>query len=503
MKVPEIFHHFEYFTKEDFKLFGKYLKSPYFNTINAYSDIYEIILKNLKYINLRDYRGLRDIIIKSQICSESTTLKLLSNLSDFVLGYFKQRALEKETFIGELHLCESLLSKGYFNALHKRILLCQDSIITEDKFDEDVYLNYFQLDYLKYRISMLTDSKFHGEQAITDQQELTLDSSKNLFVFSLVRITINYLNYVIQNVDTSNKNPTHYPVELEPMFGIIKSKDFDLYDKYQKALILLYNTLFLAFRNLNNDTAYVNYKTNFLRIKNLFNESFSKTHYSILMNYCNIRQRLNDKDLKYGIEGAKVLNDYIREEMYKDEVNQYLPPIYYRNFIIKCNTAESKKILKEFIEEQTKKLHEVHYEDLSNFGYAHYYYLNNEYGKAFKRINNLKNTQFMYKYDIRNLELKIHYEKENYEWMESILHNYQETIKKENIFTQNDKTRYKLQVYYLKKLNNTREKYKLNGKIIEVEHLKNKIITELNFVMKKWMLEKIDELITKHYEDKK
>jgi hypothetical protein len=140
---------------------------------------------------------------------------------------------------------------------------------------------------------------------------------------------------------------------------------------------------------------------------------------------------------------------------------------------------------------------------MSNFGYAHYYYLNKEYGKALKYLNELKNPQTLYRYDIRNLELKLYYEKGNYDGLDSVLHNYYENIKGEKIFTENDKSSYTLQVYYFKKLINIGEKYKIKRDISEIEYLLKNILSEPNFVMKKWITSKINNIIDNHHTLKK
>ena len=254
------------------------------------------------------------------------------------------------------------------------------------------------------------------------------------------------------------------------------------------------------FLNLNDDSAYDNYKKEFYKTRRYFNELFSKTHFSILITYCVIRKRVDDINLKYSTENSRLLYDFIENETYKDEVKSYLQPVLYRNFVISCNTEESKPLLKKFIDKHSDKLHPDHYKDMHNFALLHYYYLNKEYGKALKIMIELKHPKIVYKYDIYSLELKIYYEKGEYDGLEKLLHNFYGNIKNEKIFTAYDKERHELLVYYFRKLVRKKQKYDEDNKVTELELFKKDIEKEINFVMKKWILSKLEEIIKNHKE---
>ena len=497
MKVPELFYHLKYFKDEDYKSFEKYLNSPFFNSIKSYEKIFRILTRNMGLIKDGEFKVVRDIVIKELEYSENTTLKLLSELGEQVLNYFRVKAVNSNPLTKEIALCESMLSKGYYKIVPNVVASCLN-ILDEDKPDEDKYLDYFHLNYISYRASVITESKFYGDLKLTEQQEYTLESSKDLFVYSLARLTINFLNFKIQNIDSSVKSSKPYMIDLKPMFDIIYKDEFKYYDKHQKTLIIIYHKLFLMFLDLYDDNAYNDYKKEFYNARKYFNEFFSKTHFSILITYCVLRKRLKDIDLRYSIENARLLYDFIENEMYKDDVKSYLQPVHYRNFVISCTTEDSKPLLKRFIDKQSDKLHPQHKDEMKNFALLHYYYLNKEYGKALKTMIELKHPKTVYKFDIYSLELKIYYEKRDFEGLEKLLHNYYDNIKNEKIFTANDKERHELQVYYFRKLVSKRVKYNEDNKVVELELFKKDIEKEINFVMKKWILSKLEMIISKH-----
>lgn len=504
MKIPLLFHHLEYFTDNDYVRFIKYLKSPFHNYyLKSYSDILKIVKKYQRLLTVENHKELRDIVVKKLSCSENTALTIFSRLSDLVIEYFKVASLESKDYDKEYSLCEHLLSIGYYNILDNRISLCWNILDKSGKPDEDTYLKTYQLSYLSYKSSVQQDSKISGDKAIVHQQDMTLNSVKSLFVYTLSKLIVGYLDYTIQNIATSHKNPSPFPVHIKPMFGLIAKPEFQLYDQNQKALIELYHYLFIMFENLDDDKAYYRYKKYFYKIKSMFNKEFSKSHFSVLTNYCYLRQRVNDRNVKFSNEGLKILNDYINNKMYINDNSQYLSPILYRNFIIKCNYPETKNILEDFVKTQITNVHRKHRKDMRNFGNAYLNYLKKDFKRAWECISCLNHPQFMYKYDIRNLKLKIYFDEKNYVKLNSSLHNYLGNVNNEDMFTDNDKEKYKLMLINFNALLKIDEKYNLDkDNITDYEYLLKGIISGNGFIMKQWFVEKIKSIIKSHYSKK-
>jgi len=500
MKVPLLFHHLQYFTENDYAGFIKYLKSPFHNYyLKSYSDILKIIKANRLLLSGDRNKELRNIIVKKIRCSENTTLTILSRLGDLVIRYLKTVAYENKKYEVGHSFCEYLISVGYYDILGEQISFCWDLLNKEPKIDEDVYLKYYQMEYLNYKNSVLQDSKLFGDKSVIRQQQFTLNSAKDIYVYSLTKLVISFMNYTIQNIDSSYKNQAPYPVLIAPMFDILKKPEFRSYDKHQKSIILLYHHLYLMFYNLESDNHYNSYKKFFFKIRNMFNADFSKSHFNVLTNYCHLRHRLNGNDGKYNTEGMNVLRSYIGNKMYVNENSKCLSPILYRNFVINCNIPGTKDILKKFIDEETYNVHEKHRKDMLNFGNAYYFYLKKDYGTALKHMLDLKHPKFLYKYDIRNLELKIYFDKGSFVDLNSVLHNYRANINSEPLFTKNDKEKYKLLINNFRELMRIAEKYNMDHSIIGYEYFLKQIASAQGFVMKQWFIEKIKSIIQAHY----
>ncbi len=498
MKSPLLFILLEHFADEDFSRFDRYLKSPFYaGYLKLYSDILRIINKNRILLINRRHKDLRDIILRGISCSEKTALSLISRLGNLAIEYMKTKASESRKYESEYFLCEHMLDTGNFVLLDERIQTCMNILETED-IDEDLYLNLYKMDYLNYRASMITNSKLYGEDAVSEQQKHTLEASKNLFVYTLTRFTIMHANYVILNIDSSCKNSSPYPVLIKPMLDILNKAEFKSYGKRRQELITLYKHFYLMFSDLYDNESYFRYKKQFMKIKYLFSSTFAKSHFNVMMNYCNLRTRLNDKEGVFYEESLNVTNEYIHQKMYISEFSKYLSPVIFRNYIIKCNTPKHIKRLDRFIKEHKGSLHKDHVTEMNMFARAFYLYLNKQYGKALKNIINLNRTQFVYKYDIRNLELKIYFDTNRIENMESILHNYYTNIKKEAMFSKDVKDKYYMMLDYFRELIKTTEKYNNTRDIKEYEYLLLKIRKEPGFVMKDWIVSKINEIVENH-----
>ena len=495
MKIPELFRHLEYFSSEDYSQFEKFLRSPYYNNIQSYAEVFSVIRKNRKLLEEKKLDEMRARISATVAYSENTTRKLISNLGDVLIEYLKVKASETNKFNREYDLCNHLISIGYFSILDKRFKVCEELIPRGNESDELDFLKSFRLNSLEFKASLLTKSKVSGEDTITDQRRFTLDCAKDLFVYNLVWITANYANYVMQEIDYHSNKKEVFPVDTASFFNIMKRKEFDTFDKRQKAIITFYSKMFKMFSELENDEAYKDYMNYFFEKRNMFNMDFSKTHFSVLFNYCNMRQRYNDKKTLYHEESLRLTYEYISQKIYADDNAKYLIPIYFRNFLIGCTTPGSKELLRKFIDEQINCLHPSHRKDLANLGNAFYYFLNKEYGRALKHLLAIDNPQYMYKYDVRNLEVKIYFEMKKYDTAEGMLHNYLKNVKSETFFTSLDKKKYMLMTEYFRKLIKAEKEENTKKRLTEYEYLRDKINKEDGFIMKKWMLNRVEETI--------
>lgn len=499
MKIHEFFNNIQYFSNDDLRLFEKFLLSPYFNNFQYTSAVYRIILKNLTYISEKKYEELKSIIINETKYSETTVRKVLSYLNEMYIKFIKVQAYNKYEFQSDLVYCNYLLLKGNYNLLNKSVHKIDKLLSEPENTDEDLFIKLFDTNTLNYNILSTSEDILNPITKLDKQKELTIESSKNLMVFTLSKTTINYLNYVIQCNDSNNEKNYVYPVNLEKLFNIIFASEYDTYNSLQKSTINIFYKVYKMFSNISKDKYYDEYKIYFNEIRNLYSVEFSKTHTSILLGYCILRQRLNDKTLFFTTETLLVLFDFIENGYYKNDKTEFLHPLMYRNYIVSCLNVERKDVLSKFINTHTEKLNPSEIENMKIFGMAHYYYLEKNYILSIQYAELIVNPKFLYKYDIYNLMIKNCFEINDYVKIGDILHNYNDYISADDFLTRYDKERYNFFVYCMKKFLIAYFKYETKQNIFDFEYLLKIVSAKPNFVMKNWITGKVSAFISEHY----
>jgi len=499
MKVHEFFKNIHYLSDDELKLFEKFLLSPYYNTLQSTCKVYQIIRKNMVCISHENYEELKSIIINETNFSKATVRKILSFLNEMYIKYVKIQAYSSNKFQSEYVCCNYLLLKGNYNLLSKSVQRIDNLIFETGGIDEDSFLKMFEINILNYNILATSEDYLNPISKLEKQKEFTTESSRNLIVHTLSKATINYVNYVIQCNDSKNSGNSAYPINLHKLFNVISTHEFDSYNKLQKSTINLFHKIYKLYSNTLKDNYYDDYKNYFNEIKDLYNIEFHKTQISILLGFCLLRQRTNDKSMFYSSEGLSILFDYIEKEFYKNENTEYLHPLMYRNYVKNCMNLDRKDILLKFIDTHSEKLHPLEIEVMKKFGMAHYKYLAKDYKGSLAKSEFMVLPRFLYKYDIYSLIIKNCFELNYYDRIENILHNYNEYIANDSFLSRYDKVRHNYFVHCMRKFLIAYYKYETKHNIFDFEYLLKTITAKPNFIMKKWITQKVTTFISNHY----
>jgi len=174
--------------------------------------------------------------------------------------------------------------------------------------------------------------------------------------------------------------------------------------------------------------------------------------------------------------------------------DDYLTSTVFRNFVLSAYSAGDYELLRSFIENNSSKLKPSDYNDMLNFGYAYYYLGLKKYRKVFKGINNIMINNFIYKFDIRNIELRIYYETNKIELLSGIIHNYHKAVINDKMLTKTDKDRLFKLLKYFNKLITLKNNLNINKRMKEADYYVNLLEKEPSWGMKKWLIEKFNEL---------
>lgn len=497
MRIPEIFRHLEYFSKEDYTHFEKFLMSPYFNTNKSLNIVFRIINKHNKFIEDKEYDKLKTSIILKTGYSEKTVSKILSYLSDMYIDFTKVESYKSDKIHSEINHCNYLLLKGNYELLNKRVKYLESIVSDHNYFEQNIFLHLHEFQILKYGILHSSQANFDPLVKLFKQKENTIESSKNLMVYTLAVETIGFVNYVLQCGEDKTMK-VNFPVNLKNMFSFVKTDEFKAYNRFQKITITLFHKLFLLFKNPTSTRYYYDYKNYFYRVKNLFNNEFNKMNLSILLSFCNFRQHFEDGQIFYSSEVINISFEYINNMYYINEKTKYLHSIIYRNFVLLCENNGKSDALKELIEKHTEKLNPRDRNGMKDFAMIHYYFMTNEMELSLNCADSLTNLKYYYRLDIYRIKIKIYYAQNDFYNFENTIRNMKDYVKKIKILSNSDIVKYKYLFGYLELLIRAHRKYDKTRNILDFEFLLTKIESTPIFTMRKWIEEKVSEFIRVH-----
>jgi hypothetical protein len=502
MKIPELFHHLEYFSTEDYTLFEKFLKSPYYNSIKAYGNIFSAIKNHKTYIEKKKYAVLKAVIVKATGYSEKTVSKSLSHLSDLCVEFTNAEAFRNEKLKGNIIHGTYLLLKGNLGLLNKRVSILEEMLKDQNYYVQEVFLDLYDFNKLKYNILSFSEENFDPLSKLAKQKEHTIESSKNLTVFTLASLTINLINYTIQ-CDGDDKEQSKYTFNLEKMYGIMQKPEYKTYNNFQRTTITLFYKIYRLFSDIRNDSLYKDYKKYFHKVKGMYSDEFKITNINLQMSYSAMRSRVLDKDKYYNNESFNLLYEYLDGNYYKTDKVEFLHPTLYRNYVLNCVYRKEKEMLKKLIDKQTNKLNPSDRINMKNFAMGFYCLLNKQFDQALNHVNRLNTPKFFYKIDIQTLKIKLFYEKNDLVEMKNIIQNFKEYLLENKSAVKHEETKYFAMLKNLELLILERNKYEKRNNISGIEFLRKKIEREPGFIIRSWVMEKIDEFINEHYKRNK
>jgi hypothetical protein len=492
MKIPEVYKLLKLFTELDFREFEKYLQSPLLNTNKSLLTVFRLINNNKSLIAQNEYSKLRNLLKRRTGFSAATIRKLLSFLSNVVLNYYKYKSVLSDDIYANILLNQTLLKNGSYETLTKSQISLSNTLSGLTKFNADNLYNTYL-----HATNLLNTSvirlKYQSKNESKYRIDVIAQSSENLIVYTLIKLTNDFINYILTSVDSGKeKEELKFFIELDKIFEATKHSIGNSSNEIGLVFQLYYNA-FLCYNNLTKKEYYLKYKRFFEGNIEAFDGDTINANINILLSYCIICQRITDEDKFFYSEELVLMSIYIDQELYKNEITSYLSSIMYRNYVLLCFDIMDMEVLKRFIDGNSINLKSSERPDLTNFALAHYYFGIKNIQKSLKHLNSLDLNRFVYKYDILNIEIKIYFERSDLISIEKIFHNYRELIKKDNLLTKYDKRRFMVFFKYFQELLRIISKPDSNNTKVYLKFLREKIENQNTFVMKKWILSKINE----------
>lgn len=478
---------------DEFRRFGDFVRSPYFNKSKNIVAVYEHIFPFYPDFNNSGISKfvLYEKLFKSAEYKDSSVRNVLARLLNIALEFLVHENLGYDELSRQNMLLEELNRRKLNDLFVKSLRETEAGIKNFSEVDFDFLLNRYILERNKYNFSIQND-KIISKSKVYPQIRKLSDAGVYLSIYYITELISENINIIVysEKFNVEGKMPDvitriFESIDQEKIFSEIKGKfEFDY-------LLEIYLALLKAFKEPANDAAYYSYKELVNRyIGNLSTDEIS-FHYSIMIGCCILKGKLSKSPAGYNTELMNLYDEILKNEYYKNKKVQHLPEDLFRDILFLSIRENNLAFVKELIDKYTAKIHSSQHDNMYHFSFAFYYFALGEFEKSLEYINKIKMDYFIYKYDVKNLLLKVYYEMGYLEEAISMIHSYRELLRKDVFLTESRKVRNRNFIKFLRRL----IILKIDNKAHEIENLKIdlQVVSEMRY--KRWLLIKIDEIV--------
>jgi len=472
------------FNSEELKSFHKYLESPFlkpdrkvlvfFNYLKKYSPDYDS--------DDLDKENVFKKLFPGEQYNERSLVNRMFDLTKSAEKFLAYNSLLKNDPEFLLNLSKAYLDKK-LPKHSERVNRSMDKILVKGfSISKDYISKFRRLTQLKNACYM----EFNDSEGIIESQLEYFNASAIQFVMDYIEILgskkpakynygKNFDNPVIEAITES--------FDIDKFLESIKGEDTKTpYISISYYLLKMlrepeetehYNNLRdLFYKDLSND-------------ESLLDREEKSAVFTYLTNYCT--QRYN---LKFMEELLSVYKKMLEHNVYSETENGYMQMIVYRNVVKVCISLKETEWFEDFIKKYSDKLSPEFRKDMENLSYSHLHFLKKEFEKSLSKIKNVSENLEFNKTDIRNLKLRLFFELNHIEEAFALVNSYKQYLSK-TADTSNENKEYfnNFIKYYLQLL-----KIKSEDSSEDPSYIKSKIEKETRIILKKWLMEKADEL---------
>lgn len=480
-KVSEII---DSFSEEEFKDFGKYVNSPYFNSNRKLIAAYNYFKKYFGDLNniICSKESLYKYVFPSTTYRDSETRKLLSGLTKLAEGFMAQKVYDGNGFEKGINLSGMLLAKNLISPAEKIISRLEEMSNKDNINGQQYFYDLMKIQIKKKSIELKKESFQTGN--------FTEDKINNY----LLNYFVSFSTKIIQNIMVKQYyNLITHEQELTKFFSLF---DIDKFIEWlESSKPAHYDTLIMnlcIIKCVNNSYD----KNTYTKFKDLLLMNYSKYSHFELNNLFTCLQsiqikRLRENDPDALFELFSVNNLILKHNAYAFYPGGNMPYSIFVTMVtigINCNNNEW---VKNFIDKYTPLLQEKHRQSLYNFAMAELAYKTDTTARALEYTSKIEFEGFFMKHEVNILKLKIYYDENDFISIHYLLDSYKKLIEG-NKFVGD--LQYDIYSGFLKVYSEL-VKLKENKDVTSAGLLIKKIENMTNLQSKEWLTEKLQELI--------
>lgn len=467
------------FTREEFRQFGLFISSPFFNKEFIQIKLYEILKKHHPDF---DSRGFNKPAVFARLYphkkySDGTMRNIFTRTLSLAQDFLSVWKYRNDTYSFNMNLLSELSARRQTVLFEKKKIDVALDIETEKHKTESFYYRRFLFIDLQRRFKNTQKSLFEL------MNETLYELSDNFSVFFMIGMLRMYT--LLSN---TNRYMLHYELNKNLMDGI----EFHIRENYENYknityLVLYYNFYMLA--KTGNEKHYYDL------FELMMNKSYELEHaakqdlYTILANYC--YTKINKGEMDFINQQFYINKQKIETEFYKSDAG-FMSHILYINVVITGLEAGEELWVREFMEKYKQELDQVNRENTYIFCCSFYHYWIKDYSKSLELAAKVKTDDLSYKHQLRSLYLKIYFDLNEAETFYSHIDSYKHFIASSSNVSGHLRETINNYINFAKKLFDLKYDRDIND--TELAMVKKDIINNKAMINKPWLLRKIEEI---------
>lgn len=458
------------FSKEEFKSFGKFVRSPFFYNDKAVIKLYDS-LKTV-YPDFNNEKSAKKILFDKMYpqkqYSDSHMKYLMSELLNMAKRFLSYRSFENDKFENNIRLLNELNLRNSGKLFESSLKVFEAEVEKYQIRNEEYFHKMFRLkeivsDYYSYK-DRLSEKIEHGKITENIVNDFLISLLNSYYVISSsvsqyqLKIDLRLIKYVeeFMKINTDIINPVVY---------------------------IYYYMFMLSYRN--EETYYkslLELKSKYLHV---LDDDGKHRIFEALGNYCiDSYQR---GGIRYYRDAFILIKDEIKfgVRFNRNEFSE----IFFTNKIEIASKLKEFKWAYDFIEQYKNRLNKEHRDDIVYFCYAIIEFESNNYLASIDRLSKINLHHPLLRFRIRNYTLLNYFELNYFEQSYLFVEAYRRMLLKDKKVETSRKERYFTFLHLYQKLLDL----KTGSSKIETDIL-NKEIESKSVFMKQWLLEKVSQL---------
>jgi len=466
------------FNEEEFRQFGLYTESPYFNRELIQVKFYELLKKYYPEFKARTFtkEQVYSKLYPGKTFNDGIMRNILSKTLELAENFLAIKQFRDDEFNHSLHMLQAIAKKGNDKLFGKVEVKAAGLLEKSQVKDEMYFLNLYLLN--------------NEKRLFSKNQKSSLYFPDELLKSSTESISLSFLIFMLRNyTDIANTNLK--------MFRFEEHASLTEFEKYADSEVKKYkDTEYLQYYYYSFKLAKSQDEKYFFELKKIadlshpkFSERDRRDIFTILTNFCYFK--VNSGDLNFRREHFQLLRENFERGTYKG-IRNFVDHINYLNVTVTGLDAGEIKWVEEFILKYKPELDDSNRENSFNFANALVYYKKGDYDEALNKAAKVKTDDLSYKHQLKSLYMKIYFEMNVIEPFYSHVDSYRHFLLNEKHIPENTRNSINNYVNFTKKLFDI--KIRSSAKDFEIHKVRKELLESKAIVNKLWLLDKVTEI---------